>query len=123
MSDTLTVSLVRGNDGSIDTKASADAFSSALKARIAASESETTEIASAVSAVYDQYKGSWMTLPYLTSCVLTKLNAQPENSSALSKRIGEYVRNSSKGESATLTMKKGVGGGFARSADLVVDPA
>lgn len=117
MTDQIIVDLVKFPDGTIDVVRTTTAFNNALHARIYAIESEKKEIAKAVSIVYDQYPGEWMTLSYLTMKVLSKMNVQPENAVALNKRIVEYIHSISRGESAILSVKKGVG--FARTSDLV----
>lgn len=91
MTTTLTVALVVLANG-IDLDASRQAFSDALDSYIAERAIEDDNIGSAVHAVFDQYPSANINMPALTSYVLQKLNASPENFNALEARVMEYVR-------------------------------
>jgi hypothetical protein len=134
MSNSLTVDLVT-TDGRIDQDASKAAFDSALIKRVAELETEQTQIAEAVSALFDQYLGKPIAMPTLGSMVAQRLNAQPENFKVLSDRALEYVRANSQStgseEDGNLVLHpesefvigKGKGGGCYRRADAPVKPA
>ena len=119
MGNSLTVDLVEVN-GRIDQDASRKAFDTALATRIAEREVETSQIASAVEALFDTYRGKPIAMPALASMAAQKLNAQPENFKVLSERTLDYVRSNSKGDSSLFVIGKGKGGGCYRRADLPV---
>lgn len=126
MSNSITVTLVE-RDGHVDQDASRKAFDSALSKHIAEGEVEQTQIADAVSALFDQYQGSPIPMPALASMTAQKLNAQPENFKVLSERVLDYVRSHSQGEKAEdgtverpdslFVIGKGKNGGCYRRAD------
>jgi hypothetical protein len=128
--DTITVTLVRV-DGSIDENASQDAFSAALSKHIASTEMETSKIASAISAVFDEFKGQSIPMPALCNFALTRLGSSPANYKVLNERTAQYVRENAQGDKDKATgtvahpdslfvINKGSGGGCARRADLAV---
>ena len=108
---TLTIALVVTADG-IDQDASRQAFNSALVNYVAEREVEDDNIGSAVHAVFDQYPSANINMPALTSYVLQKLNAQPENFNTLEVRVMEYVRSN-----ADLSEKKDKAGNIIQSAE------
>ncbi len=126
MSTSLTTQLVE-KDGHIDQDASRAAFNTALSKHIAEREVEQTQIADAVSALFDQYQGAAIPMPALASMTAQKLNAQPENFKVLSERVLDYVRSHSQGEKAEdgtverpdslFVIGKGKNGGCYRRAD------
>ena len=125
MSISLTVDLVT-QDGHIDIDASTAAFRSAAIKRQAELETEQTEIADAVTALFDQYRGQAIPMPTVGSMVAQKLNAQPENFKVLSDRVLDYVRQNSQGEvkdgvaarpDSEFVIGKGKNGGCYRRAD------
>jgi hypothetical protein len=127
----ITVTLVQ-TDGRIDLDQSTAAFRSAALKRQAELETEKTEIAAAVSAIFDQHYGKSIPMPTLGSMVAQALNAQPENFAVLSERALNYVRENSQGEvkdgveerpNSLFVISKGKGGGCGRRADLPVKPA
>lgn len=127
----ITVTLVQV-DGKIDLDQSAAAFRTAALKRQAELETETTEIAAAVEAIYDQHHGKSIPMPTLGSMVAQALNAQPENFAVLSERALDYVRANSQGEvkdgvaerpDSLFVIGKGKGGGCGRRADLPAKPA
>jgi hypothetical protein len=134
MSNSLTVDLVT-EDGRINLDASCAAFRSAAIKRQAELETEQTQIAEAVSAIFDTYHGKPIAMPTLGSMVAQRLNAQPENFKVLSDRALEYVRANSQTTgseeegnlvqhpSSEFVIGKGKGGGCYRRADAPVKPA
>lgn len=134
MSNSLTVELV-SNDGHIDQAASTEAFRGALVKRIAELETEQTEIAEQLSALFDQYQGKAIPMPTLGSMVAQRLNAQPENFKVLSDRTLDYVRANSQSTGSEddgnlvlhpdseFVIGKGKGGGCYRRADRPVTAA
>ncbi len=133
MAISLTVNLVPSEDGSIDQEASVVAFRGALARRIAERETEETQIANAVSELFDQYKGAAIGMPAVASMTCAKLNAEPANHKILSERILNYVRENAQGKTAEdgtverpsslFVIAKGRDGGCKRRSDIVEKPA
>jgi hypothetical protein len=94
MSVSITVDAVL-SDGRIDQAATEAAFHSALLRTVAEVETQEAEIASQVSAIFDQFTGKAIGMPALGSMVAQRLNAQPENFKTLSDRALDYVRANS----------------------------
>lgn len=128
--------LVR-EDGIVNEEKSVEKFRSAMLKHIAESETELATIATAVGAVFDQYKGASINMPALCNFALGRLNAQPENYKSLSDRVAQYVRDNAQGKDLTpkgqkekvwenssslFVISKGVGGGVCRRADRPVKP-
>jgi hypothetical protein len=113
---TVTVTLVPGNDGHIDQDATREAFNKALLVAVAEAETQEAEIASQVSAIFDQFHGKRIGMPALGSMVAQRLNAQPENFKTLSDRALDYVRANA-GEGGLYVITKGKNGGCGRVAD------
>lgn len=114
----LTVTLVRGTDGSIDVRGSLAAFEAALHKHVAERETETATIAAAVNQVFDNLAktGARANMPYVKSATLTVLNALPGNFNELGERVAQYIRDNA-GEDKLFTIGKGKGGGVARNSD------
>ena len=125
MSISLTTDLVL-TGGKIDIDASVQAFRSAAVKRQAELETEQSEIAEAVEALFDSNRGKAIAMPVLGSMVAQALNAQPENFKVLSDRVLDYVRANSQGEvkdgvaarpDSLFVIGKGKNGGCYRRAD------
>lgn len=119
-------------DGKIDLDASQAAFRAEALRRQASLETEQTEIAAAVAAIYDSHHGKSISMPVLGSMVAQALNAEPENFAVLSERALDYVRENSQGEvkdgvaerpDSLFVIAKGKNGGCGRRADLPAKPA
>ncbi len=129
--------VVRGTNGSVDVAATTAKFGDELTKFIAANETEVAVIASAVNAVFDDYRGATLTTPTLVTYALGKLNATPANMATLSDRIRAYVHDNSdrpairskEGKKEILVpaeaprtrafrISKGVGGGVSRWSDV-----
>jgi hypothetical protein len=128
----ITVDLVT-TDGRIDIDASAQAFRASALKRQAELETEQSEIAQAVSDLFDTHRKA-IPMPVLGSLVAQKLNAEPENFKVLSDRALDYIRANSqerKGPDGTVTkhddsefvIGKGKNGGCYRRADKPVPAA
>jgi hypothetical protein len=119
---------VRSVDGSIDHEATLGKFAGDLLQFEAEQEQQSAEIGAAVHALFDQFKGARLNMPYLTGEVLRRLSATPENYKALTEKVQGFVRSQSQGETAddgtverpnsVFIIGKGKGGGVARRADL-----
>ena|SRR5271165_4681313 len=120
MTQTLTVALVLGANGSIDTAATTAAFETSLAAHVANVETEQGEIAAHVAQLFNDNKGKYIALPTVGSLTANLMGAVAENHGILSERVCEYVRANSKGDDSLFVMRKGAGGGFAVRADVPV---
>ncbi len=119
MAKDLSVSIVRGDDGSVDQDATLEAFSTALGAFVQDEETQDEVIADAVRSQFDRYQGQAQTMPALISGTLSILNTQPQNHKLMSERVANYVRkNSGDRESGALfVIGKGKAGGCKRWSD------
>jgi len=117
MASTLTVTLVRCEDGSVDVAGSEAAFSGALVKYIAERETEGTEIALAVESVFDKLNGARGNMPYVVNQALQALNVQPENHKVLSEKVAEFIRANAQGDEAVYHIGKGKAGGVIRLSD------
>ena len=135
MSNSLTVKLVRGSNGSIDQDASLLAFQAAMEQHIVETETEESAIADAVSAQFDKYPGASQNMPALVNGALTYLNVTPATFTSLSEKVAQYVRDNAdhgavKAKDGSITtpaeaprtrlfrIAKGVGGGVSRWSDI-----
>ena len=119
---------VRSDEGGIDHEATLAKFAGDLLAFEVEQEAEASTIGAAVHALFDQFKGARLNMPYLTGEVLRRLNATPENYKTLTEKVQNFVRNQAQGESledgsveypgSTFIIGKGKGGGVARRCDL-----
>ena len=89
---TLSITLVRASDGSVDESGTLDACKSAVRKYVAERETEQATIAAAVGEVFDTLAGGRANMPYCINEALRRLNVQPENFKALSERTAEYIR-------------------------------
>ncbi len=119
--NSLTVELVLDQAGNVDSQASSDAFDMALSAHIQERETQTEQIAEAVTSLFDQYRGTAIQVPTLSGMAAQRLNAQPANRKTISGRVADYVRNNADGKGQNLfQISKGKGGGVKRVSDLPV---
>jgi len=124
MSKSLSFALVL-SAGSIDREASLAVAESALDAHIAERETQQSNIADAVSAVFDEYPGANLTMPTIEGMVSRQLNAVPSNYKTLTKLALDFIRANSgdKASGSTFGITKGKGGGVCRWADVSDSPA
>ncbi len=126
MSISITVDCVL-TDGRINESATLEACRAAVLRTKAERETQESEIASQVEALFDTHLGKAIGMPALGSMVAQKLNAQPENFKALSDRVLDYVRANSQETGpegarvqhpdSTFVIAKGKNGGCYRRAD------
>lgn len=119
---------VRSVDGGIDHEATLAKFAGDLLAFEVEQEEEASTIGAAVHALFDQFRGARLNMPYLTGEVLRRLNATPDNYKTLTEKVQGFVRSQSQGESfddgtveypqSVFVIGKGKGGGVARRADI-----
>lgn len=113
--------VVRSVHGGIDHEATLAKFAGDLLAFEVEQEAEQSTIGTAVHALFDQFKGARLNLPFLTGEVLRRLNATPDNYRSLTEKVQGFVRSRSQeetGETSVFVIGKGKGGGVARRADL-----
>lgn len=127
--------VVRGADGAVDIAATTDKFGIELTKFIAVNETEVAVIATAVNAVFDDYRGQTLTMPTLINYALTKLHANPTNMPALTDRIRGYIHDNAdrpaqkakdksilvpaeEPRTRSFRISKGVGGGVSRWSDV-----
>jgi hypothetical protein len=122
---TLNTYLVRAADGSIDHDATTLKFQGDLLKYEAERETEAETVGAAVNAVFDQFKGTRLNMPAVTSYALTHLNVQPENFKTLTERVQGFIRDHSgeRESGALFSIAKGKHGGVCRWADQPVKPA
>lgn len=116
---TISLTLVRGADGSVDTDASVAAAKTLIMKFKAERETENSTIAAAVDAVFTERKGAKFNKPFLVGEVLRKLNVQPENHKSLTDRVNQYVSDNA-GDRASgkpYSIGKGKGASMIRWAD------
>lgn len=116
---TLSITLARHSDGSVDEAGTLAACQAAVRKYVAERETEQATIAAAVSEVFDTLKGARANMPYVVNQALRSLNALPENFKALSERTAEYIREHAgdRDSGALFSIGKGKGGGVVRWSD------
>jgi hypothetical protein len=116
---TLSITLVRASDGSVDESGTLDACKSAVRKYVAERETEQATIAAAVGEVFDTLAGGRANMPYCINEALRRLNVQPENFKALSERTAEYIRQHAgdRDSGALFHIGKGKLGGVTRWED------
>lgn len=136
MATTLTFTLVRGSDGTVDKEASLVSCEAAIDQYKAARELELGAISDAVHGIFDKYKSATLTMPFVCGESCRVLNAQPANFKLLQEKVATFVRENSQGkkigegESATwerpdstFVITKGKGGGVIRREDVAAPDA
>jgi hypothetical protein len=104
----------RGADGSVDVAASAETYAKALTEWARQNEIPSEKIETAVEAVFNRFDGQRLPMPALVGLALQELGAEPSQHKALTKRVHDYVRGQSAGNTGRLNIGKGVGGGVLR---------
>jgi hypothetical protein len=64
--------------------------------------------------------GKTLAMPIVSNYALIRLNAQPENYSALNERVLQYIRDNKVGDASLFVVSKGKGGGCSRRSDVPV---
>lgn len=128
MTKTLTISLATLSDGTVDRDATLSAAGDAIDVYVAERETEEVVVSDATHALFDQYLGQTLQMPFVVNRVLSALNAQPANQQALTARIQEHIRSNSQGDKnkesgavanpdSVFVIAKGKGGGVSRRCD------
>lgn len=105
--------VVRDTNGAVDMDATVLKFRTDLDAHLAARAERDSQIADAVNAVFDQYRGANINLPALETLALSKLGADPSNYGELAEALRSYIKDNS-GEGGAFKVAKGKGGGCHR---------
>lgn len=111
------------SDGSIDVDTTVNQFRIDLEKFKAERGTESAEVAAAVAAVFDKYKGApySLTMDCLVSAVFQELGGSAPQFKVYSERISEYVRNNAaphREDGKLFQIKKGKGGGVRRWAEV-----
>lgn len=133
MAQKLTITLVE-KDGLIDDSLSTQAFTSALAAYKAERETEEATISDAVHAQFSEFPGASQNMPALVHGALNRLNVVPSSYKAMETKVLAYIRENSDRTADKKTgrvaepprtrlfgIRKGVGGGVCRWADVPQD--
>lgn len=123
----ITSFIVRSSSGAIDHEASIGAFANALLKIESEREAQEEKIGMAVNALFDQYKGARLNIPFILTSVVPKLGSTPETHKTLEKATHRYIQARSQGatlEDGTVenpnsmfVIGKGKRGGVLRRAD------
>jgi hypothetical protein len=106
--------VVRDEAGELDVDGTMEKFQGVLLQYQAERETELATIGAAVNAVFDNFRGTAINMPALTTLTLQRLNCQPETCKALTARILDYVRSNA---GTVFQIAKGKGGGVSRISD------
>ena len=120
--------VVRFTDGSLDLEGTHSKFEDDLLRFSAERDTENAAMAAHIHAIFDQYKGARLNVPYLTGETLRRMGAQPANWKILSDKIVAFIQDNAQGKThedgsvdrpgSTFVISRGKGGGVARRADL-----
>ena len=123
-------------DGKVNVALTMAAFEKSLADYIVRQELEGEAIATAVNAVFDQYKGARMNTPFVVNQALIKLEVTPANSQLLTERVTAYLQENTdrqkkvdrktkaviheaeEDRTRLFGVSKGPGGGLVRWADI-----
>jgi len=118
----ITDSVVRHSDGSLDLEATLEALSPKVVALVEKLDCDTLDIAQAVHAVFDMFKGSRMNTNAVVSFALQHLSVTPESAGELTAKVQEFIKmNSGERGSSLFSTKRGRSGGVARWDDVSED--
>lgn len=105
----------RNSNGSIDIDASTKAYAEALADWANKNETPVEEIESAVESVFNSFPGQRLTTSFIISNTIVAMQATPEISRSLTKRIQAYLKGQV--QSGRFNIAKGTGGGITRLAN------
>lgn len=119
--------VVRSVSGAIDHEASIGAFATKLLQLEAQLEQEEKDIGAAVHALFDEWKGARLNVPFILSSVVRTLGATPEDHKSMSTKVHKYLQNRSQGKAlpdggwerpnSLFHIGLGKGGGVSRRSD------
>ena len=115
----MNVTVVRSG-GKVDRNATLAKLSDDVSAYFDQMESEESNFAKAVDKVFSSHPGAALAMTTLVPFALRELNAQPDNFSALSERLKDYIRNNTgeRSSGALFKSSRGRGGGLLRWSDI-----
>lgn len=127
----LNITLVNGNDGSVDVDASLTVAEDTIRAYAASQRADEETIQAALDQVFDSRPGVKMNMPFVINQTLTLMGVseQPTNYKVLNDRVHAYISANSQGKTdketklverpeSRFVIGKGKGGGVGRRADL-----
>jgi len=103
---------VRDNTGNVNVTDTLSKFEGVLNQYQTSVQAEQNTIRSAIHAVFDNNRGTTLTMKVFKQLALQQMNAQPENYMVLNDKVRSFVRNSSE-----FHVGRGAGGGVSRVAD------
>jgi hypothetical protein len=106
----------RTEDGSVDVEGTLAKFGVDLLNFVAERDTEDAVIGEAVNALFDKHPGARLVVPYVVSQTLVALNVQPQNSTALTKRVMDFLHanNGERDSGQPYGIGKGKGSGVCR---------
>lgn len=111
--------IVRYSDGSLDLDSTLNNLSTKVVELVEAQDMETMDIAKAVHAVFDTFKGSRLNTSAVVSFSLQHLSVTPESAGDVTSKIQGYLKdNSGEKGSSLFSSKRGRKGGIARWDDV-----
>jgi len=117
MSFDISKSLVKDSSGLYDVEASLKAVALSLTAQNDKFLGDIDTVAAEVNAVFDQYPGAGLSMSFLQTSTLGRLNVSPAAHPEMKERVASYV----KANLGTLfTQARGKGNGVKRIADQPV---
>ena len=121
---TLSMTLVRREDGSIDIDGTVDACRKAVEEYVSSTETLTADIIDAVNAAFDAQKGNLNTMPFIVNETLKRMSYNPSDFARVTAAVGDYIRNNSgsRESGALFHIGRGRGSGTFRWSDVPVTP-
>lgn len=110
--------IVRAQDGSLDLQATLDAIAPEVVSAVEKHDDALQGVASAVHAVFDQFKGTRLSTDALVSFASLHLQTDtPDAVNEAREKIKDYV----KANPSIFSTRRGRGGGVARLSDVTDD--
>lgn len=107
---------VFGTDGTADVAQSQAKYAEALTAWKQTNELPQEKIEGAVEAVFDQFPGQRLAMPFLVANAVSRLGAAPGQHASLTKAVHGYLTAQSAKNTGRIDIAKGVHGGVTRLA-------
>lgn len=104
-------------EGVIDHEATLEKFAENILKFEAEKDAENATISVAIHALFDQFRGARLNMPYLIGEVTRRLDAKPDNYKSLSDKVQAFIRANAEGDDAMFMISRGKGGGVARLSD------
>lgn len=111
--------VVRYSDGSFDLDGTLEALTPKVVELVEQQDMETADVAKAVHAVFDMFKGSRLNTAAVTSFAMQHLSVTPESAGDVTTKVQDYIKaNSGERGSSLFSTKRGRNGGVARWDDV-----